>query len=445
MDFYQEEQTTQMPAQEPVHVTPPAREPISVTPSVQFFPDYYMPKKSRKKKKGAKVLKFLVCSILIVALVLGSNVATAMYIMKLNNEKNSELESKLNKYYTSASKTDAELREQIKDIPANGGSTIVLPDGEEFEGALSPAQVYAMNVKSVVAISNQGITTNIFGQTSETASSGSGFIISEDGYIISNYHVVAGATTLRVITADGAEYEATLVGYDEANDISVLKIEATDLPHVILGSSDALVAGDQVAAIGNPLGELTSTLTVGYVSAKDRIVNTDGTALNMLQTDAAINSGNSGGPLFNMRGEVIGITTSKYTGTSASGATIEGIGFAIPIDDVKDIVSDLMEFGYIKTGYMGVMVQDVAEADAQRYGLPLGALVIEVNAGSCAEKAGVKVSDIIIDVGGHKVASINDLTRVLRNFEGGENTVITVYRSGQELALPATLDVKPQS
>ena len=440
MENYQEEMAQQVPTPE-VPVRVPALQPEFS----QFAPDYYMPKKSRKKKKGAKVFKFLLCSILIIALVLGSNVATAMYIMALNENKNSELEEKLNKYYTAASKSDAELREQLDKIPTNGGTTIVLPDGEELEGALSPAQVYAMNVNSVVAISNQGITTNIFGQSSETASSGTGFIISADGYIISNYHVVAGATTLSVITADGVEYNASLVGFDEANDISVLKIEATDLPYVALGSSDALVTGDQVAAIGNPLGELTSTLTVGYISAKDRIINTDGTVLNMLQTDAAINSGNSGGPLFNMRGEVIGITTSKYTGTSASGATIEGIGFAIPIDDVKDIVSDLLEFGYIKTGYLGVMVQDVAEADAQRYGLPMGALVMEVNAGSCAEKAGIHVSDIIIEVGGRKVSSINDLTKALRAFEGGENTVITVYRSGQELALPATLDVKPQS
>lgn len=435
MEFYQEEQTIEEPVQEPV----------CETPAVQFSPDYYMPKKSRKTKQGVKVLKVLLCSILIIALVLGSNIATALYITSLNNKRNDELEAKLNQYYKTASKSDAELREQLKDVPTNGGTTIVLPDGEELEGALSPAQVYAMNVNSVVAISNQGLTTNIFGQTSETASSGTGFIISEDGYIISNYHVVAGATKLSVITADGGEYDATLVGYDETNDISVLKINATNLPYVVMGSSDALVAGDQVAAIGNPLGELTSTLTVGYISAKDRIVNTDGTAMNMLQTDAAINSGNSGGPLFNMRGEVIGITTSKYTGTSASGATIEGIGFAIPIDDVKDIVADLLEFGYIKTGYLGVMVQDVVEADAQRYGLPLGALVLEVNAGSCAEKAGILASDIIIDVGGYKVASINDLTRALRAFEGGEETVITVYRSGQEIALPATLDAKPQS
>jgi len=437
MEFYQDEQTLDVSASAPV--------PEQVTETVQFSPDYYMPKKAKKQKKGNRVLKAILCGFLIVALVIGSNIATALYITTLNNNKIAELEDKLNKYSVAANKSDAQLREQIKDLPTNGGTTLVLPDGEEFEGALSPAQVYTMNVDAVVAISNQGITTNIFGQTSETASSGTGFIISEDGYIISNYHVVAGATKLGVITADGGEYDAKLVGYDETNDISVLKIDAKDLKPVVMGSSDALVAGDQVAAIGNPLGELTSTLTVGYISAKDRIVNTDGTAMNMLQTDAAINSGNSGGPLFNMRGEVIGITTSKYTGTSASGATIEGIGFAIPIDDVKDIVDDLLNFGYIKSGYLGVMVQDVVEADAQRYGLPLGALVVEVNAGSCAEKAGIEAHDIIIDVGGRKITSINDLTRALRAFEGGEETVITVYRSGKELALPATLDAKPQS
>lgn len=438
MEYYQEEQTVEVKA-------PEASVPELVNEPMRFSPDYYMPVKSRKKKNGMKVFKILLSSLLILALVVGSNIATAWYITAWSNQKIDELEEKLNKYYTATSKSDAQLREEMQDISTNDGTTIVLPDGEVFEGALSPAQVYAMNVNAVVAISNQGLTTNIFGQTSETASSGTGFVISEDGYIISNYHVVAGATKLSVITADGGEYNARLVGYDETNDISVLKIEANGLKHVLMGSSDALVTGDQVAAIGNPLGELTSTLTVGYISAKDRIVNTDGTAMNMLQTDAAINSGNSGGPLFNMRGEVIGITTSKYTGTSASGATIEGIGFAIPIDDVKDIVEDLLNFGYIKSGYLGVMVQDVAEADSQRYGLPLGALVLEVTAGTCAEKAGIQNSDIIVDIGGHKITSINDLTRALRAFEGGEETVITVYRSGKEIALPAILDSKPQS
>ena len=308
---------------------------------------------------------------------------------------------------------------------------------------LTPGQVYEQNVQAVVAISNQSLKTNLFGQVSETASSGSGFIISADGYVVTNYHVVSGATTLKVITWDEQEHDATLIGGDANNDLAVLKIEGADLPYVQIGSSDAMAVGDQVAAIGNPLGELTSTLTVGYISATDRAVNTDGSYINMLQTDAAINSGNSGGPLFNMYGEVIGITTAKYSGTSNSGATIEGIGFAIPIDDVADMVDDLVTYGYITGAYLGVMVQDVNAEAANMYGFPLGAYVVDVNVGSCAQEAGIKKKDIITNLGGYDITSIADLTRALRHFEADQKTTISVYRSGQEVHMEITLDEKP--
>ena len=194
-------------------------------------------------------------------------------------------------------------------------------------------------------ISNK-VTT---GQNGISVSTGSGFIVTKDGYVVTNQHVVDGKGSITVITTDGTEYPAVLVGADEANDVALLKVDALNLRPVTLGSSAELIVGDQVAAIGNPLGTLTSTLTVGYVSAKERDVTTDGFAINMLQTDAAINSGNSGGPLFNMRGEVVGITTAKYSGTSASGASIEGVGFAIPIDDVMDILPDLANYGYVNS------------------------------------------------------------------------------------------------
>lgn len=310
------------------------------------------------------------------------------------------------------------------------------------EGMLTPGQVYAQNVSAVVAIASQSTTTNIYGQVSQTASSGSGFLISEDGYVVTNYHVVEGGTSLNVLTYDGDVHTAQMIGYDSANDICLLKIEGEGLPYVTLGSSDELGVGDQVAAIGNPLGELTSTLTVGYISAKDRVVTTDGTTINMLQTDAAINSGNSGGPLFNMRGEVVGITTAKYSGTSESGASIEGIGFAIPIDDVADMIQDLQEYGYISGAYLGVAVLDVSES-AQMYGLPAGAYVEEVVSGSAADNAGIRVQDIIVNIGGYKTSSVSDLSRVLRKFKAGQTTTITVYRSGQLVDMSITFDTKP--
>lgn len=311
------------------------------------------------------------------------------------------------------------------------------------EDAMSPGQVYAKNVSAVVAISNESLRTNIYGQVSKTASSGSGFVVSSDGYVVTNYHVVEGATTLRVITAAEKEYDAKLVGYDSANDIAVLKIEEQNLPFVKIGSSNALQVGEMVLAIGNPLGELTSTLTVGYISAKDRMVNTDGTNINMLQTDAAINSGNSGGPLFNLYGEVVGITTAKYSGTSNSGATIEGIGFAIPMDDVAKMVEDLMTRGYVTGAYLGVMVKDMDPTVCDTYGLPKGVYVDEVTEGYCAEKAGVLAKDIILKLGSQKVESMSSLTKALREFEPGTSTTITVYRAGTEKVLDITLDEKP--
>lgn len=313
----------------------------------------------------------------------------------------------------------------------------------ELEGQLTPGQVYAKNVSAVVAVTSQATTQNIYGQTTQLASSGSGFLISPDGYVVTNYHVVEGATSLSILTYDGEFHEAKKVGYDEANDICVLKIQGEDFPYVTIGSSNELGVGDQVAAIGNPLGELTSTLTVGYISAKDRVVTTDGSTINMLQTDAAINSGNSGGPLFNMNGEVVGITTAKYSGTTESGASIEGIGFAIPIDDVLDMIRDLQENGYISGAYLGVAVMDVSES-AQMYGLPAGAYVDSVVSGTAADRAGLEKQDIIVNIGGYNIASMSDLTRVLRKFKPGETTTISVYRSGQYIDLNITLDEKPK-
>ena len=415
--FYEVPQPEQ-PAQQP-----PA--PTYVTPAD--------PAPVRKKRKKNNVWKVLLAAVLIVGLVVTSCAITAV-------GTSIYWKSQLNKTAASMRETVEDLRGQLTD----GTQTVVIqPDSDTASNEMSPAQVYAENVKAAVAISCQGQTTNIFGQTSETASAGNGFIISADGYVVTNFHVISGSSRVGVIMHDGEEYQAAVVGYDQTNDVAVLKIEGNQFPYVTLGSSDALVVGERVAAIGNPLGELSSTLTVGYVSAKDRTVNTEGSYQNMIQTDAAINSGNSGGPLFNMRGEVIGITTAKYSGTSASGATIEGIGFAIPMDDVRDLIEDLAAYGYIKSGYLGIMAQDVDQEVANEYGVPLGAKVLEVTPGSCAERAGIKVKDIITNLGGKKIETMSDLTRALSKYEGGEEVTVTVYRNGGETVLTVILDAKP--
>ena len=398
-------------------------------------PQYQQPQKPRSEKKKGSFWKSALSLVLTLAIVAGGCVITATTVNTYWANRNAEMV----KDFTTQIH---DLQSQITAISQAGtGATASGTPAFSADG-MTPSQVYARNVGSVVAISTQ-TTTNYFGQVSETASSGSGFILTEDGYVVSNYHVISGATKLTVILHDGTEYEAKLIGGDENNDIALLKVEASGLQAVTVGSSDALVVGDQVVAIGNPLGELTSTQTVGYISAKDRDVTTDGVTINMMQTDAAINPGNSGGPLFNMKGEVVGITTAKYSGTTGSGATIEGIGFAIPIDDVLSMLSDLREYGYVTGAYLGVSVRSMDAEVANAYGLPTGSQIDTVEQGSCSEKAGLQKKDIIVKLGQYEIENNTDLLRALRKFKAGDTTTITVWRSGSYVELTITLDEKP--
>ena len=333
------------------------------------------------------------------------------------------------------------LQRQLSALPSDGisrsGSFAQPQEG------LTPAQVYAKNVGSVVAVSCDTDLT-VGGQSVRSTVTGSGFILTEDGYVVTNYHVVEQASAITVTTQMEDEYTAKLVGHDSTADMALLKIEAQELPAVTLGSSSQLIIGDMVVAIGNPLGTLSATQTVGYISGINREVNTDRNVTNMLQTDAAINSGNSGGPLFNMRGEVVGIITAKYSGSSASGASIEGIGFAIPIDDLKRGLEDLQTQGYIRSAYLGITGMDVSREAINVYGLPGGAYVDSVAKDGPAEQAGVEPKDIIIRLGGEKIDSFTALARALRNFAPGDETTLTVYRSGKELELSVTLGEKPR-
>ena len=391
--------------------------------------------KKKKKRKGGIARKLLSWAA-VLALVIGSCAITAYSV----NEK---WEDRVDAMEDSFGRQLAALQQQVESLtPESTGNSV---SGTVAVGnGMTAAQVYAKNVQSVVLI-EATVTAELYGQTTTGVSSGSGFILTEDGYVVTNFHVVEGATSVQVGLHDGSAYPAALVGYDSTNDLAVLKIEATGLDPVALGSSDDLIVGDQVVAIGNPLGELTATLTVGYVSAKERTINTDGTILNMIQTDAAINSGNSGGPLFNMKGQVVGITTAKYSGSSSSGATIEGIGFAIPLDDVLEEIHELIQYGYIKSAYLGVLVQNMDSSVANIYGLPVGAYVAGVEDGYCAQKAGIQAKDIIIAVGDETIENITDLTRALRGYEPGDKAKIIVYRAGQVLEFLVKLDERPAS
>ena len=398
--------------------------------SYTYVPEEILEKPKKVKKAGSGGKRVL-AAVLALAVVAGSCGATAMLVNNRWEKKTRAMESTIARRFE-------ELQKQVDAANASGGVTVV-----DSLGNMSAGTVYAQNVDAVVLISCQISGSSYFGQTTGT-STGTGFIITEDGYVVTNYHVVEGASKIYVSSYNGEEYPAVLVGNDKTNDVAVLKMEAEGLPYVAIGSSSELAVGDQVVAIGNPLGDLTATLTVGYVSAKDRDVTTEGATINMIQTDAAINSGNSGGPLFNMKGEVVGITTAKYSGSSSSGASIEGIGFAIPIDDVMSMIDDLINYGYVTGAYLGVMVNDVDAESANYYGIPLGAYVAEVTPGYAAEAAGLKAKDIIVALGDYKVTSVSQLTRALRNFSAGETTTITVFRGGAEQILTITLDEKPQ-
>lgn len=406
------------------------------TPPMQ--PEFPPKKEKTPKKNGKSVFKTILSAVLILALVLGSCVVTASVVNSRWEEENQKMQDSFNQQI-GAMQQQIQSIEQSSNSPAASGNSVSgspVATGE----SLSPSQVYAKNVDAVVMIAGYVGTRNSY----TAVSTGSGFFISADGYVLTNCHVIEGANSVSVTTRNGKRYDAAIVGYDATNDVALLKVDAGKFPYVTIGSSADLIVGDQVAAIGNPLGELTSTMTVGYVSGKERNVTTDGTTINMIQTDAAINSGNSGGPLFNMKGEVVGITTAKYSGNSSSGASIEGIGFAIPIDDVMKVVADLKEFGYVKSAYMGIMVRDLNAEMAEIYGLPVGAYVDSVEAGCAAAKAGMQAKDIITGLGDFTIRNMSDLTRALRTFEPGDTTTVYIYRAGAQLQLQITLMERPR-
>ena len=298
---------------------------------------------------------------------------------------------------------------------------------------MTPAEVYAANVNSTVGITTS-VTTNFWGYQSTSAASGSGFIISDDGYILTNFHVIEDSDSISVSMYNGDSYEADLIGYDESNDIAVLKIEAEGLVPVILGDSDNLNVGDSVVAIGNPLGELTFTLTSGAISAKDREVTfSNNMSMNLLQTDCAINSGNSGGALFNLYGEVIGVTNAKYSTSSSSSASIDNIGFAIPINSIMNIVESIIEKGYISKPYIGISVLDIS-AETQAYGIPAGAAIQAVSEDGPAAQAGLQKGDVITAVDGKTMTS-KELVSYIGEASVGQEMVFSIYRQGEELEI----------
>lgn len=329
----------------------------------------------------------------------------------------------------------------------------------EIVAKLSPSVVGVQATYVVQTQSNypSGFGFGYFGwgsgqtQTQEAVGTGTGVIMSEDGYIVTNAHVVYDSTSgygaaqsVEIQMADGETvYPAEIVAYDVETDLAVLKVDQTGLTPAEFGNSDECQVGELVVAIGNPLGlELQNTVTCGIISALNREVTINDKEMTLIQTDTAINSGNSGGPLINSAGQVIGINSAKMSSSYSSGsASIEGIGFAIPITEAKEIVDDLIVYGYV-TGrpQLGITCQDVSEAVSQAYNIPVGSYIISVTEGGAADKAGLQIQDVIIAIDGNTITTTEELNEYKNEHDAGEQVILTIVRSGQQMDVPVTLE-----
>lgn len=299
---------------------------------------------------------------------------------------------------------------------------------------LSVSDVANEALKSVVEIRTESVTSDQYIQQYTSSGAGSGVILSQDGYIATNYHVIDGANTITVRDYDGNEYKATLVGSDEKTDLAVLKIEATGLSPVTFGDSSSLKVGDTAIAIGNPLGELGGTVTTGIISALDREIQINNETMTLLQTNAAINPGNSGGGLFNANGELIGIVNAKSTGEA-----VEGLGFAIPSNIAKTIIEDLMSDGYVSNRpYLGVSLQD----QTNQYGFnksSTSVYIASVVANSAASKAGLTSGDQIVSVDGQEVSFASEVKTIINQHSANDTIEITIIRNNQQKTVQVTL------
>ncbi|HIQ86164.1 MAG TPA: trypsin-like peptidase domain-containing protein [Candidatus Scatomorpha gallistercoris] len=342
-----------------------------------------------------------------------------------------------------------------ENTPTTTGSSV----SNNSSGEMSARDIYYnLALKQVVGINSDITTTNVWGMQVQGSVSGTGFVISEDGYILTNYHVIEDAyNTNSPITVmfssesgyDTTEYTAEVIGFERNNDVAIIKIDATGLSAATLGSSSDLLVGDTVYAVGNPLGELTYSMTPGIVSATDRVITTEEGRMNMFQISAAVNEGNSGGPVYNAYGQVVGIVTAKPN-TSSSGTSTEGIGFAIPIDDAVRIADEVINGGHQvgsndNPAYLGITAQDVDTMAQQYYNMPMGAYVLSVTDGSAADNAGILVGDIITQVDGYDVQSRDDLAQELTFHSAGETCEVVVYRSGEYQTLSVTFDSVPET
>ncbi|MBO3337622.1 trypsin-like peptidase domain-containing protein [Clostridium perfringens] len=365
--------------------------------------------KKVKKKSGFKRGIALVAGAVIVAILGGAIGAGGVYYAFKNSIPVSTLEN-------------------------NSNTSVNPPAFKGEDGELTVPQVVEKVTPAVVGVSTKSLVRDQFFNVKEQEGLGSGFIINEDGYVVTNYHVINGAQEVKVIFSDGKEVNAKVVNYDAERDIAVIKItDDVKMPGIAqLGDSSTVKAGEEVIAIGNPLGkEFSSTVTKGIVSSPNRKMKTEnGNVLDYIQTDAAINPGNSGGPLINSKGEVIGINTAKKVGED-----IEGIGFAIPINEVKTRLGSLSK-PILK---LGITARTVTPELAKENKLEEGVYVVGVQEFSPAEKAGLKIGDLIVEFGGKRVKTLEELNQVKSQYNDGDSVPVEIIRDGKKVNLNLTL------
>lgn len=306
---------------------------------------------------------------------------------------------------------------------------------------MSVQDIVKTTQSSVVEIKTEGVVSDSWMQQYVTEGAGSGVIISADGYIMTNNHVIGGASKITVTTTDNQSYEAKLVGTDSDNDVAVLKIDATGLSPATYGNSDELAVGDLAVAIGNPLGELGGTVTAGIISATDRQLTIDGKTLTLLQTDSSINPGNSGGGLFNSDGQLIGLVVAK-----SSGSDVEGLGFAIPINKAADIAQQLMSNGYVKgKPWTGMAYSEGSSGFDSFFGNSSSSVYIYSVNTQTAAKAGFEAGDIVKEVAGKPITSIDDLSQIITSHKVGDKLTFKISRDGKEKKLTLKLQEKTES
>ena len=397
-----------------------------------------------RRRLSVGVGLFLTCLVLtaVVGLFAGlmiSNYTHNNYVMYAEKADAAPALQELQREVLPESAATAEPAMTGGEAEAKAGNLSAFNENNQF----TKAQIVEMSAPSVVGIDTISVaTTNNFwygyGQSYEVPGSGSGVILSEDGYIATCAHVVDGAKSVKVTLNDDTSYDATIVGTDAKNDIAIIKIDATGLVPAVVGDSQTLTVGSEVIAIGNPLGELRGTATAGIISATNRTIEVEGQAMTLIQTDAAISPGNSGGGLFDATGKLIGIVNAKVSDSRA-----EGLGFAIPVNSVLDEISDLLNYGYVKgRAYLGVSTQDVTLRSRDRmwyYSQGTRCVLVEkVVTGSAAEQAGIQPGDLILKLEDKQIASGDDLSAAIGAYKPGDKATLTIQRDGKEMTVEVT-------